>query len=310
MIVLEGIDQIRHIPNAIVTSGTFDGVHIGHQKILKRIVQAAKEENGHSVVLTFWPHPRFILFPEDDTLKLLSNFEEKAAIMDEVGIDYIIKIEFTAEFSQLSSEQFIQEVLVDRLGTKKLIIGYDHKFGKNREGSFEYLKENNKRFKFEVEEIPRQDIDDVGVSSTKIRKALLQGNVDQASEYMGRHYSLIGTVVSGKKIGTGLGFPTANIQLKAAYKVVPKDGVYAVKVHMKEGTFDAMLNIGVRPTVDGVNRVIEVHIFDFDEDIYGQELKISFINYLRDEMKFDSLESLKNQLGKDKKESIRILRQQ
>ncbi|MCV9388752.1 bifunctional riboflavin kinase/FAD synthetase [Reichenbachiella ulvae] len=308
MILLDGINQIHHIPNAIVTSGTFDGVHIGHQKILKKIVNNAKKFGGKSAVLTFWPHPRFVLFPDDNKLKLLTSFEEKAEILKEVGIDYLIKVEFTKEFSQMSSESFIQDVLVDRIGTKKLIIGYDHKFGKNREGSFEYLKENSSRFHFEVEEIPRQDIDDVGVSSTKIRMALEEGQVDLAHEYMGRPYSVGGTVVAGKKIGTQLGFPTANIQLNHSYKVVPKDGVYAVKVDVNGKQWDAMLNIGLRPTVDGLSRVMEAHIFDFDQDIYDQSLVVNFVKRLRDEQKFDSLDELKGQLEIDKTNSLAVLR--
>ncbi|SHJ90942.1 riboflavin kinase / FMN adenylyltransferase [Reichenbachiella agariperforans] len=308
MIVLDGIDQIHNIPHAIVTSGTFDGVHIGHQKILKKIVKAAQKAGGKSVVLTFWPHPRFVLFPDDTSLKLLTTFEEKAAILEEVGIDYLVKIAFTPAFSQLSSQEFIQDVLVDRIGTRKLIIGYDHKFGKNREGSFEYLKEHSQLFNFDVEEIPRQDIDDVGVSSTKIRKALLEGNVHLAHEYMGRPYEITGTVVSGKKIGSEIGFPTANIRLGAHYKVIPKDGVYAIKVRLDGQEKDAMLNIGFRPTVEGVHRVIEAHIFDFQQDIYDQEITVSFIQYMRGEQKFDSLTRLQEQLKIDKKESLAVLR--
>lgn len=308
MILLDGINQIHRIPGAIVTSGTFDGVHIGHQKILKKIVANAQQAGGKSAVLTFWPHPRFVLFPQDDTLKLLSTFEEKAELLKEVGIDYLIKIAFTKEFSQLSSESFIQDVLVDRIGTEKLVIGYDHRFGKNREGSFEYLKENCRRFNFDVEEIPRHDIDDVGVSSTKIRAALQEGKVDLAEEYMGRSYTVQGKVVSGQRIGGQLGFPTANIELEAAYKVVPKDGVYAVRVDLDGSSHDAMLNIGARPTVDGVGRVIEAHLFDFDQDIYGKMIKVSFVQRLRDEQKFDSLEDLKVQLNQDKVDSLAVLR--
>ncbi|PIB33984.1 riboflavin biosynthesis protein RibF [Reichenbachiella sp. 5M10] len=308
MIILDGIDQLYAIPHAIVTSGTFDGVHVGHQKILKKIVRLAKEQGGKSAVLTFWPHPRFVLFPDDTSLKLLTTFEEKAAILEKVGIDYLIRIEFTKAFSQLSSERFIQDVLVDKIGTKKLVIGYDHKFGKNREGSFEYLKENCKRFHFEVEEIPRQDIEDVGVSSTKIRKALLEGDVHLAQEFMGRPYSLTGTVVAGKRIGTELGFPTANLRLQAAYKVVPKDGVYAATVSVRGEEKGAMLNIGFRPTVEGVSRVIEAHLFDFKEDIYGEEMTVSFIKRLRDEQRFDSLEALKIQLLEDQKNSLSALK--
>ncbi|MEP3387944.1 MAG: bifunctional riboflavin kinase/FAD synthetase [Reichenbachiella sp.] len=307
MVIVEGHQAIPEIQNAIVTSGTFDGVHFGHQKILKKIVKTAKELNGKSVVLTFWPHPRFVLFPEEKTLKLLSTFEEKAQLLEEVGIDYLVKVEFTKAFSQLSSESFIQNMLVEKLKTKKLIIGYDHRFGKNRSGSFEYLKENSDRFGFEVEEIPRQDIDDVGVSSTKIRQALFHGEVDLAAEFLGRLYSIQGTVVEGKQIGSKLGFPTANISVAEDFKLIPKDGAYAVRARVNNQWHKGMLNVGIRPTVGGLHRVIETHLFDFDEQIYNQPIQIEFVKYLRDEQKFDSLEHLKIQLQKDKNEALRTL---
>lgn len=309
MVIVEGHQAIPDIKNAIVTSGTFDGVHFGHQKILKKIVKTAKELNGKSVVLTFWPHPRFVLFPEEKTLKLLTTFEEKAKLLEEVGIDYLVKVEFTKSFSQLSSETFIQNMLVEQLKTKKLIIGYDHRFGKNRSGSFEYLKENSDRYGFEVEEIPRQDIDDVGVSSTKIRQALFHGEVDLAAGYLGRPYSLLGTVVRGKQIGTELGFPTANIHIEEDFKLIPKDGAYAVRTKVNGQWHKAMLNVGIRPTVGGLHRVIETHLFDFDQQIYEQQIQIEFIKHLRDEKKFDSLEDLKAQLQKDKVSSLALLKE-
>lgn len=309
MEIVEGHQAIPNILNAIVTSGTFDGVHFGHQKILKKIVKTAKEFNGKSVVLTFWPHPRFVLFPEEKTLKLLSTFEEKAQLLEEVGIDYLVKVEFTKSFSQLSSETFIQNMLVEKLKTKKLIIGYDHRFGKNRSGSFEYLKENSERFGFEVEEIPRQDIDDVGVSSTKIRQALFHGEVDLAAEFLGRQYSIKGTVVEGKQIGSQLGFPTANINVAEEFKLIPKDGSYAVRAKVGNEWYKGMLNVGIRPTVGGLHRVIETHLFDFDQQIYDQRIQIEFVKHLRDEKKFDSLEELKTQLKKDKTTSIQLLKE-
>ncbi|WP_456458060.1 bifunctional riboflavin kinase/FAD synthetase [Reichenbachiella sp.] len=309
MVIVEGHQAIPEIQNAIVTSGTFDGVHFGHQKILKKIVKTAKELNGKSVVLTFWPHPRFVLFPEEKTLKLLSTFEEKAQLLEEVGIDYLVKVEFTKAFSQLSSESFIQNMLVEKLKTKKLIIGYDHRFGKNRSGSFEYLKENSDRFGFEVEEIPRQDIDDVGVSSTKIRQALFHGEVDLAAEFLGRLYSIQGTVVEGKQIGSKLGFPTANISVAEDFKLIPKDGAYAVRARVNNQWHKGMLNVGIRPTVGGLHRVIETHLFDFDEQIYNQPIQIEFVKNLRDEKKFDSLEELKTQLQKDKITSLHLLKE-
>lgn len=307
MKVLEIGQLSEKISGAIVTSGTFDGVHIGHKKILSGIVNQAKEINGKSVVLTFWPHPRFILNPNENKLKLLSTFEEKADLISAEGIDYLIKIPFTKEFSQMSSEEFIHQILNDKLGTKKLVIGYDHHFGKNREGSLEYLKENQNQFGFEVQEIPRQDIDHVGVSSTKVRMALLDGNVHQANEYLGHQYSLSGTVVSGKKLGSKIGFPTANISVEEEYKLIPGDGVYAVRVSVNGEIYQGMSNIGLRPTVGGDDRKIEVNIFDFEADIYGKQISIKFIKRIRDEIKFDGLESLKSQLTKDQSEAIKIL---
>jgi len=309
MVIVEGHQAIPEIQNAIVTSGTFDGVHFGHQKILKKIVKTAKELNGKSVVLTFWPHPRFVLFPEEKTLKLLSTFEEKAQLLEEVGIDYLVKVEFTEAFSQLSSESFIQNMLVEKLKTKKLIIGYDHRFGKNRSGSFEYLKENSDRFGFEVEEIPRQDIDDVGVSSTKIRQALFHGEVDLAAEFLGRLYGIKGMVVEGKQIGSKLGFPTANISVAEDFKLIPKDAAYAVRARVNDQWHKGMLNVGIRPTVGGLHRVIETHLFDFDEQIYNEPIQIEFVKNLRDEKKFDSLEELKTQLQKDKITSLQLLKE-
>lgn len=307
MIIIDGENITEPILGAVVTSGTFDGVHFGHRKILKRVVKLAQDSGGHSAVITFWPHPRFVLRPDDDSLKLLSTFEEKATLFEKAGIDYLVKIPFTKEFSQLSSEQFIKRILIDAIGVKKLVIGYDHKFGRNREGSFDYLKEHSEDFGFHVEEISRQDVDHIGVSSTKIRKALLDGDVAVAAGYLSRAYELSGTVVHGKKLGTDIGFPTANLNIDEQYKLIPKDGVYAVKVTVNDQELSGMLNIGVRPTVDGINRVVEVHIFDFSEDIYGKKITLHFINRLRSEQKFQGIEELKGQLKKDKIEALKYV---
>ena len=307
MQIIEDINNIPEIKNAIVTSGTFDGVHFGHKKILKRVVAIANKEKGKSVVLTFWPHPRFILFPDQTDLKLLSTFEEKAELLEKIGVDYLIKIEFTAEFSQLSSEQFIGEVIVEKLNTKKLIIGYDHKFGKNREGSFEYLKENCQRFGFEVEEIPGQDIEDVAVSSTKIRRALESGNVPLAACFLERKYTLEGEVVAGNKLGSQLGFPTANIDVAEKSKLIPKDGVYVVRVKVMGKSWGGMLNIGARPTINDAGRSVEVHIFGLQEEIYGHSIKVLFLERIRDESKFETLEDLRQQLERDKIVSQNLL---
>ncbi|MFY0654238.1 MAG: bifunctional riboflavin kinase/FAD synthetase [Cyclobacteriaceae bacterium] len=307
MIVLEEGQLSSKIENAIVTSGTFDGVHVGHRKILDGIREQAHGAAYNSVVLTFWPHPRFVVNPNEKALKLLSTFEEKVQLLREANIDYLIKIPFTKEFSKLTSEEFIQKVLIDKIGTKKLVIGYDHHFGKNREGSFDYLQENASRFGFEIQEIPRQDVDHVGVSSTKVRNALLEGKVYIASEYLGRPYQISGKVVSGNNLGTGLGFPTANIKLQDDYKLIPGNGVYAVKVEVGGNIHEGMMNIGNRPTVDGKNQSMEVNIFDFDRDIYNETVTVHFVKRIRDEEKFDGLAGLTAQLHEDKKKAVTIL---
>lgn len=307
MKIYEGVEEFRRLPKAVVTSGTFDGVHIGHQEIIKQLTGLARKVGGETVVITFWPHPRFVLHADSQDLKLLSTFEEKASLLEELGIDHLIKIAFTKEFSQLSSSEFIQKILIDAIGTTHLVIGYDHRFGKNREGSFEHLVANKERYGFEVEEISRQDIDHVGVSSTRIRNALSAGQVEVASEYLGRPYSFTGVVVEGDKIGRTIGFPTANIAIPATYKLIPADGVYAITLDIEGTQHQGMLNIGHRPTVGGQNKRVEAHLFDFDENLYNRQVSVILIKQIRNELKFDSLEELKNQLLQDKKEAIRIL---
>lgn len=291
----------------VVTSGTFDGVHLGHQKIIEQVKNQAKKHNGESVLITFDPHPRQVLFPEDKSLKIITPFKDKVEMLDHFGIDHLLKIKFDKAFSQKSSLQFINEVLITTLHTRLLVIGYDHRFGRNREGSFEYLKENATKFGFEVQEIPRQDIDDVGISSTKIRKALIAGEIEKANTYLGRSYHLSGKVIEGNKIGRQLGFPTANLQLEDPLQLVPADGIYAVYVEFEKNIYQGMLSIGIRPTIGDSERTIEVNIFDFDEQIYEQELKLYFIKKYRDEKKFANLEELKNQLQKDWEQAKHIL---
>ncbi|MDH5366978.1 MAG: bifunctional riboflavin kinase/FAD synthetase [Cyclobacteriaceae bacterium] len=308
MKIHQGIEHLTPLKNAVVTSGTFDGVHFGHQKILKRVIEAAKRDNGESVVITFWPHPRIVLFPNHgDGLKLLNTFDEKAKLIAQQGIDHLVSIAFTKEFSQLTSQQFIQQILIDKIGTKRLIIGYDHKFGRNREGSFEHLKTNSLSYGFEVEEIPRQDLEDVGVSSTIIRKNLEEGKVEVSNNYLGHRFSVSGKVIKGNQLGRTIGYPTANIQLGDTYKLIPADGVYAAYVSINEKEYQAMVNIGYRPTVDGQMHTIEANIFHFSEDIYEKEIEIHFIKMLRKEIKFDNMDELKAQLSKDNQLAIAIL---
>jgi len=307
MRVYNGLNEFEPLEFAVVTSGTFDGVHIGHQKILERVNKIARANQGESVIITFWPHPRHVLFPDQQDLKLLTTFEEKIELIKEAGIDHLLKIPFTREFSELSSQEFIEEVLIKTINTKKLVIGYDHRFGKNREGSFEHLIKNAAEYGFEVEEIPKQEIDNVGVSSTKIRRALLDGKVEEANEYLGRDYSFSGIVVKGEKVGRQMGFPTANIEIMNPYKLIPNDGIYAVKIQSGSDSFSGMLYIGNRPTLKGGTRSIEVNIFDFDSDIYGESLTIYLVKKIRDDAFYENLEELRLQLFEDKKIAREIL---
>lgn len=307
MRIYEGLADFSPVRNAVVTSGTFDGVHLGHQKILNRIREIAIAIDGETVLITFWPHPRLVLYPNEHNLRLLSTFEEKTKLLRQFGIDHLITIPFTKEFSQMTSEEFIRRVLMEKLQTKKLVIGYDHRFGKNREGSFEYLKANSAEFGFELEEISRQDVDEIGVSSTKIRKALESGDVKTAATYLGRPYELNGLVIKGQQIGRSIGFPTANIHIPNDYKLIPKDGVYAVETMVDGILYKAMLNIGNRPTVDGSKKTVEANLFDFHGDLYDKQITVYFHEFLREERKFENLEALKNQLIQDQKTAKALL---
>ncbi|HEX8040961.1 MAG TPA: bifunctional riboflavin kinase/FAD synthetase [Chryseosolibacter sp.] len=307
MKIYHGIDDFIQLQYAVVTSGTFDGVHVGHQKIFARLREIASRNFGETVVITYWPHPRLVLHPEESDLKLLNTFEEKAELLKEQGIQHLIRIPFTKEFSQLTSEQFIQEILVKTIGTRKLVIGYDHHFGKNREGTFEQLKINAPRYGFEVEEIPRQEIDHIAVSSTKIRHALVQGDIEVANHFLGKPYSMTGRVVAGDRIGHTLGFPTANIEIDTRHKLIPADGIYAATVRHEHRIYGGMLYIGYRPTLQGTRKNIEVNIFDFNRDVYGESLTVYFHKFLRGDEKFAGLEAMKAQLGRDKEMALKAL---
>ncbi len=307
MKVYYSLNELPQIKNAIVTQGTFDGVHAAHLVILNRLKQIATERKGESVVITFHPHPRMVIFPDDHGLKLLHTLDEKIAALEKAGVDHLLIIPFTKEFSRLTSLQFIQDIIVNKLNTKVLVIGYNHRFGKNREGTFINLKEYSSIYGFEVEEIPEQDIDDVAVSSSQIRIALNNGDVKLASKYLLYPYQIKGKVTKGKQLGRTIGFPTANIVLNDENKQIPADGVYAVIVFFNKRTFFGMLNIGMRPTVDGLTHTVEVHMFDFDEDIYDKELSVQFVDKLRNEIKFENLAALTNQLENDKLQALSIL---
>ena len=300
-------DDFNPVKNAVVTSGTFDGVHVGHQRILNRLKEIAANNGGETVVITFWPHPRFVLKPGTSTHLLLNTFEEKAELLKEQGIQHLLRIPFTKEFSQTTSQEFIENILVKKIGTKKLVIGYDHRFGKSREGSFEQLSMNAASYGFDVEEIPRQDVDNIGVSSSRIRLALEEGDLETATHFLGRPYSMNGRVVKGDKLGRVLGYPTANIDIDSNDKLVPAHGIYAVTVEHESERLMGMLYIGNRPTVDGSKMAIEVNIFNFDRDIYGENLKVNLIATIRKDAKFDDLETLKKQMEADKVAAIRVL---
>ena len=300
MKIYENFTDFQPIPYAVVTIGTFDGVHLGHRKILKRLRFLADQSHGETVLVTFWPHPRMVLRPESHDIKLLSTFEEKNRLLAAYGVDHLVSIPFTKAFSQTTSEEFIHHILIEKIQTKILVIGYDHKFGKGREGGFDHLQANQEKYGFELEEIPREDIDSIGISSTKIRRALELGDIISANSFLGRPYEISGKVVQGKQIGRAIGFPTANIEIPEPSKLIPKDGAYIVSASLEGTVFNGMLNIGRRPTLNGQDKTIEVHLFDFERTIYGEDISISFLDFLRPEKKFSGLDELKEQLYRDR----------
>lgn len=309
MKVYFSLEDFQKLDFAVVTTGTFDGVHIGHKKILEQLNHVAKANNGESVLLTFSPHPRIVLQPDVD-LKLLNTQNEKIDLLKDTGLDHLIIHPFTKEFSRTTSLDFVRNILVNTIGAKRLVIGYDHHFGRNREGSFEHLKEFGPTYGFDVEEISAKDIENVTVSSTKIRKALEEGDLQTANEYLGYDYPITGQVVEGERIGNTIGFPTANLLTEETYKLIPKDGVYAVEVlfpSAPDQKFHAMCNIGMRPTFSGKFKTIEVHIFNFNRNIYGEQMRIMFKQRLRGETKFANAEELKAQLNKDMEHAQQVL---
>jgi riboflavin kinase/FMN adenylyltransferase len=306
VITVQSISKYDKKHPTAITIGTFDGVHIGHRKILERLINNAKLLDLKSTVLTFFPHPRMVLQQHSD-IKLLNTIEEKVKIFEKTGLDNLIIHPFTKEFSRLSATEFVQDILVDALGTKKIIIGYDHRFGRNRNANITDLIEFGKTMDFDVEEIPAQEIEDVSVSSTKIRNALLEGDIETANTYLGYPYMLTGTVSKGKGLGRQINFPTANLHIPEEYKLIPKKGVYVVKSSIDGITVYGMMNIGYNPTVSGTEKSIEIHFFDFENNLYDKKLQIDILERIRDEHKFDTLEDLKAQLQVDKKTSLAIL---
>ena len=302
MRIFNDLNAVAEILNPVVTIGTFDGVHLGHQKILQTLLDEAQRIDGESVLLTFYPHPRMILYPESHGMKLLQTQAEKMEKLSEYGLQNLIIYPFSFDFSRLTALEFVRDILVNKLHVRKIVIGYDHQFGKNREGNIQYLKDIAETYEFEVIEIPAQDIDEVNISSTKIREALLKGDVKRAAVFLGQCYQLSGKVIRGRALGRTIGYPTANIEVNSDLKLVPGIGVYAVEVYVEGKTLRGMLNIGRRPTVVSTDNVnLEVHILDFQEDIYDKMITLRFMERVRDEQKFESVEALKEQLQKDEK---------
>ena len=301
MRIFHHISEITSINNSIITIGTFDGVHLGHQKIIKRLVELKEKQGGETLLFTFAPHPRKVLFPEQKDLKLITTTEEKCELLKQFGIDNVLVFPFTKEFSQMNADNYISEIIAKGLKTKTLVIGYDHRFGSNREGNIDTLKQYSTQFNFDVEEISAQEINQLNVSSTRIRKAIEEGDIDVANEFLGYSFFVTGTVVKGKQLGRTIGYPTANIQVQDEDKLIPKIGVYAVNVEHNNKRYKGMLNVGVNPTTDTDNKIkIEVNIFDFDKEIYGDSIKVEVVKRIRNEEKFANLDELKQALANDK----------
>ncbi len=333
MRIYHHINDFKKLENAVVTIGTFDGVHLGHQKIIKKLVQEAKEIGGESVILTFFPHPRMILNPEDHQVKMINTMAEKAKLLQDFGVDHLIITPFTRDFSNQSPQDYIKDILIGQIGMKSIVIGYDHRFGKDRKGSFAELEDFSNVYNYQINEIPEEDIKNLAVSSTRIRKSLAKGDVDDANELMGHPFVLCGKVIKGDQIGRTLGYPTANLFVEENYKLIPSDGIYAVTVeiqenknknqelhnpyqpvnsklqnssisHLSSKIYQGMAYIGHRPTINGLSQNIEVNIFDFSEDIYHQNIKMEFLHFIRHDVKFEGLAKLTEQLGKDKKATL------
>ena len=303
MKIYTSLQEFTSKKKTIVTLGTFDGVHLGHTVILDRICNIAKQENLESVVLTFFPHPRLIV-SNDSEIKLLNTMAEKAKLLEQKGIQNFIIHPFDKLFSELSPSEFVKQILIKQLNIQKIIIGYDHKFGKNRAADFNDLIAFGNEFGFDVEEIPAKQVDEVSVSSTKIRNSLLEGNISLANDYLGYSYMLSGIVVKGNQLGRTIGFPTANIQISENYKLIPKNGVYMVTTILNNKIIFGMMNIGVKPTLGENLLSIEVHLLHFSEDIYGHEIQVNVMERLREEQKFESFEVLKSQLEIDKANTL------
>ena len=306
MRIFDNLKSYSSKKESILTIGTFDGVHIGHNKILKRLIQDSKKNNLSSLVMTFFPHPRMILNKSHD-IKMIDTIDEKINLLEKTGLDNLIIHPFDNNFSKIRAKEFVEEILVKKLKIKEIIIGYDHKFGKDREASVEDLKKFGKDYMFTVKEIPAQEIDSIAISSTKIRNAILNGEIEKCNKFLGRNFILTGKVVYGDGLGKKIDFPTANIEIKETYKIIPKNGVYLVKTKINSNTYFGMMNIGIRPTVGGPNKSLEIHFFNFKDNIYGKNVSIEIIKKIRDEEKFSSIDQLKIQLKKDEQFCLKLI---
>ena len=308
MKIYNSVEEFSPDFKVVLTLGTFDGVHIGHQSILKQLNQNAKKIGGESVLLTFYPHPRHVLFPDDQKLKLLTTIEERSKMLASYGLKHLIVQKFTPEFSRIQSVNFVRDVLVNKLKAEKLIIGYDHHFGRNREGNLDELVKLSDLYGYSIEKIEPQKFKNISVSSSKIRKLIVNNKIEEATDYLGHSFCLKGKVVKGKKNGSKIGFPTANIQIENKWKLIPNDGVYAVMVEYNSKKYSAMMNIGYNPTFASKERTLEVHILDFNKDIYGEELRVEFVKRIRKEKKFNSEQELKNTLKIDENKIRNLLK--
>ncbi len=306
MRIFDNLKSYSSEKESILTIGTFDGVHIGHNKILKRLIQDSKKNNLSSLVMTFFPHPRMILNKSHE-IKMIDTIDEKINLLEKAGLDNLIIHPFDNNFSKIRAKEFVEEILVKKLKIKEIIIGYDHKFGKDREASVEDLKKFGKDYMFTVKEIPAQEIDSIAISSTKIRNAILNGEIEKCNKFLGRNFILTGKVIYGDGLGKKIDFPTANIEIKETYKIIPKNGVYLVKTKINSNTYFGMMNIGIRPTVGGTNKSLEIHFFNFKDNIYGKNVSIEIIKKIRNEEKFSSIDQLKIQLKKDEQFCLKLI---
>lgn len=302
------LEEVERVPRTVLTVGTFDGVHAGHRAILDTVVEEAGKQSARSVLVTFDPHPRDIINPGDAGIKLLTTIQERSEILNELGIDEMVVIPFNRDFSLLSSEEFVRDIIYEKIGVSQFVIGYDHQFGRNREGTIETIERLGKELGFEAYVVSKREIGEQTVSSTAIRKAISEeGDVKKAARFLQRPYRLNGTVIHGEKRGKEIGYPTANIKPEHPQKVIPRDGVYAVRLRVMGNWFKGMMNIGTRPTFHEKKRTLEVNLFDFDEDIYGKEVQVRFFNRIRDEVEFEGVNELIRQLRKDEKRARELL---